>query len=518
MLLRPGGHVRQKTVPFAGPGCYNNRCMRENDTAGKPAFDVAIIGAGAVGCATARELTKFRLSVAVLEKECDVAFGASGRNSGVVHAGFNNRTGSLMAKLCVEGSRGFETLCRELDVPYKKTGKLLVALCEEDEAVLRALVRTGEANGCEGLRMAGAEELRRMAPGVNGISAMVSPQTAIFDPFLYTVALAENAAANGARFFFEREVTAIRREDGLFALEAGRSVFLAKYVFNCAGMHADTVSALAGAAGYAIYPCRGEYYILDTIAGEMLGIPVYPAPQQGIGGLGVHLTPTVHGNILIGPSAEYIGEREDYASTGPGLSALLAEAVQLLPSIRKSDVIGAFCGVRAKQSPDGEGGFRDYVIRWEDRVPGLINMIGIESPGMTASVPIARMAVRILGEHAALTPNPAFCALRKGPPRFRELPREEQARLIREDADWGEIVCRCQTVTKKEIRLAAENTLGARSVAGIKYRTWATTGRCQSGYCLTRIAEILEKEYGAAPEEISLRGRGSELFCGRIRP
>ena len=226
-------------------------------------FDVLIIGGGAVGCAIARELSRCQLRIAVLEKEADVAAGTSGRNSAVVHAGFNNRPGSLMAKYCVEGNEGFEALCAELDVPYKKTGKLLVAFCEEELATLEKLVRQGEANGCKGLRLIGREELAAMAPNVGGIGAMVSPNTAIFDPFLYTVALAENAVKNGAEVFLNTEVTAISRDEDAFTVETSRGVYRAGVVVNSAGLYSAQVSAMAGVEGYRIYPCRGEYLILD---------------------------------------------------------------------------------------------------------------------------------------------------------------------------------------------------------------------------------------------------------------
>ena len=480
-------------------------------------FDILIIGGGAVGCAVARELSRFRLRVAVLEKECDVAAGASGRNSAVVHAGFNNRPGSLMAKLCVEGSRGFGALCRELDVPYRKTGKLLVAFDEADLATLRRLKAQGEENGCEGLRLLSQEELRARLPQVGGIGAMESPNTAIFDPFQYTVGLAENAAGNGVRFFLSHPVTAIRPEGEKFAVTAGGKVFHAKWLVNCAGLYSDKISALAGVEGYRIYPCRGEYFILDKSAGEMLSVPIYPAPKAGAGGLGVHLTPTVHGNLLIGPSAEYIDAPDDVSSTKPVMDQLFREARQLLPALERRHIIGAYCGLRPKQAPPGEGGFRDFVIREEPKCPGLINLIGIESPGMTASMPIARMVRELLAGSVDLVEKEDFIPERRGILRFREQTRERQAALIREDPDYGEVFCRCQTVTKAEIRQAIENPLGVRSISGIKYRAWATTGRCNGGYCLPKIAELLTTEYGRSPEEVTYRGDGSPLFTGRVK-
>ena len=477
--------------------------------------DVVIVGAGAVGCAVARELSRYRLDVVVLEKEADVAYGTSGRNSAVVHAGFNNRPGSLMAELCLEGSRGFEALCRELDVPYQKTGKLLIAFDSSDMETLEKMVRQGEAVGCEGLRLIGREELRAQVPNVGGIGAMVSPNTAIFDPFLYCVALAENAAANGVSFAFHQQVTKIEREEEGFCVHTPDERYRCRFLINCAGLYSDRVSELAGVSGYRIYPCRGEYFILDQAASELLSVPVYPAPKPGIGGLGVHLTPTVHGNLMIGPSAEYIDSRGDYACTAEIMEKLFREAKQLLPALERKHIIGNYSGIRPKQAPPGEGGFRDFVIREEESCPGLINLIGIESPGLTASVPIARMVRRLLEKHGGLEKKREYIAERKGIRRFRELSEEEQERLIQMDPEYGEIMCRCQRITKREIREAIENPLGARSLSSIKYRAWPMTGRCNGGYCLTRIVDMLVREYGMRPEEVMYRSAGSELFRER---
>ena len=228
-------------------------------------FDILIIGGGAVGCAVARELSRYDVSIALLEKEADVASGASGRNSAVVHAGFNNKPGSLMAKLCVEGSKGFEAACRELDVPYRKTGKILVAFDQADLDTLARLKAQGEENGCQGLRLLSREELHARLPQVGGIGGLESPETAVFDPFQYTVALAENAAKNGVRFFLNTQVTAIHRMEEGFRVTAGDQVFTARRLVNCAGLHSAEVAALAGLDRYHIYPCRGEYFILPRV-------------------------------------------------------------------------------------------------------------------------------------------------------------------------------------------------------------------------------------------------------------
>ena len=485
--------------------------------------DVIIIGAGGVGCAVARELSRYQLNITVLEKECDVAGGISGRNSAVVHAGFNNRPGSLMAKLCVEGNQGFEDICRKLDVPYKKTGKMLVAFDEEDLEILRRTMQQGETNGCKGLRLVGGQELHKLAPGIGGIGGMFSPETAIFDPFIYCIALAENALANGAKFVFNSEVVGVTtgeacNTDCRFEVKtADGESYGADYLVNCAGLGSDKVAQMAGIDEYHIYPCRGEYFILDKVADNLLGLPVYPAPKAGIGGLGVHLTPTTAGNIIIGPSAEYIDDRTDLSCTSEIMDQLFQEAKALLPAIERKSIIGSYAGIRPKLAPPNEGGYRDFVIQEEENCPGLINLIGIESPGLTASVPIARMVTEIIGQQKPLHKKEDFIDERKGPVRLRDLSEEEQAALIAEDPEYGEIICRCQKVSKREIRNAIENPFGAKSISAVKYRAWTTTGRCNGGYCLTRIVDMLVNEYGVKPEGITYRSEGSELFTGRVK-
>lgn len=480
-------------------------------------YDVIVIGAGAVGCAIARELSRYSIRTLVLEKECDVAYGTSGRMSGVVHAGFNNKTGTLMAKFCVEGNRGFEDICNELDIPYKKTGKVLVAFDEDDMKALEGIIERGRINGCEGLRLIGKDEIKAIAPGIGGVGGMVSPNTAIFDPFEFCIAHAENAMDNGVDFSFNSEVVAISKEEDYFAVKTDANEYRTRYIVNSAGLYCDKISAMLGIDKYRIYPCRGQYFILDKVADDLLDIPAYPVPKPGIGGLGVHLTPTIDGNIIIGPSAEYLDDSEDYATTPDIMDKLYTEAKALLPAIEHKDIIGNYCGIRPKQAPPGEGGFRDFVIKEEEECPGLINLIGIESPGFTASAPIARMVRDILGQHIELKEKKDFNPVRKGHLRFRDLSKEQQAELIKKDPEYGEIICRCQNVTKREIKDAIENKFGARSISSIKYRAWATTGRCNGGYCLSKIVDILINDYHMKPEEITYRGDGSEMFSGEVK-
>lgn len=501
-------------------------------------YRIIIIGAGGVGCAVARELSRYsNLSITVLEKENDVAAGTSGRNSAVVHAGFNNKPGSLMARLCVEGNKVFEHVCKELDVPFKNTGKILVALNKEDLQILQRVIEQGRQNGCEDLHVISEDELKRLTHGVSGIGGMYSPHTSIFDPFSYCIALAENARSNGVSFKFNAEVVAINKTAKSDAASgsvdnasqhfvvhtADGQTYSSDFIINCAGLYSDKVSDMAGVKGYHIYPCRGEYFILDKIADSLLPIPVYPAPKPGIGGLGVHITPTIDGNLILGPSAEYVDSingRDDYSCTSKVMEKLFTEAKALLPSLKRRHIIGNYAGIRAKQAPPDEGGFRDFVIKEEEACPGLINLIGIESPGLTASIPIAHMVRDLIAQHVDLTEKPNFINTRKASPRFRSLSEAEQTAFISSDPEYGEIICRCQKVTKREIRNAIDNSLslGVKpSISSIKYRAWPTTGRCNGGYCLTRIVDMLINEYGLKPEEITYRSKGSELFSGRVK-
>ena len=382
---------------------------------------------------------------------------------------------------------------------------------------LEGVIAQGKANGCDGLKLIGQDEIRAIAPGIGGIGGMISPNTAIFDPFEFCIAHAENAMDNGVDFSFESEVTSISKKADAFEVTTPKGVFRSRFIVNSAGLYCDKVSAMLGVDDYKIYPCRGQYYILDKIASELLSVPAYPVPRPGIGGLGIHLTPTIDGNIIIGPSAEYQDDADDYATTAKVLDQLFTEAKALLPAIERRHIIGSYCGIRPKQAPPGEGGFRDFVIKEEPSCPGLINLIGIESPGFTAAVPISFMVRDILAQHIDLVEKPDFKAERKAHIRFRDLPREEQEKLIASDPEYGEIICRCQNVTKREIRDAIENRFGARSISSIKYRAWATTGRCNGGYCLAKIVDMLIHDYHMKPEEISYRGSGSEMFSGEVK-
>ena len=478
-------------------------------------YDMVIIGGGIVGCAIARELSKYKLSIAVLEKEDDVGWGISCRNSGVVHAGFNNKPGTLMAKFCVEGNRSFAELCSQLDVPYKKIGKLVVAKKKKEIKGLQKLKQQGDANGVDNLKIINFNEVKRLEPNIEGIAALYSPETAITSPYLLTIALAENALDNGVSFFLNTEVKSITRlNNSHFRIKTNKREFTSSCIINSSGLYSDKIARMVGIKKYRIYPCRGEYHILDKNVSGLINHLVYPVPQTGAGGLGVHLTPTIDGNILIGPSNEYIKRKDNFSTTSQIMKMLSTEVREFLPLISPGCIIRGYSGLRAKQAPSSEGGFWDFVIEESKTVNNFINLIGIESPGLTAAQPIAKRVVEIINKKERLDSDPSFNPFRKGILRFDEQDEETKKTLIRQDPNYGEIVCRCEKITKKEILEAASNPLGARSLISIKYRTRAMMGRCQGGYCLPRIIEILRESFGLSPQEITLKGNNSYLLSG----
>ena len=306
--------------------------------------------------------------------------------------------------------------------------------------------------------------------------------------------------------------------DGNYTVTTKSGILRSRWIINCAGLGSDAVSSMLGIDDYTLHPCRGEYYVLDKNLKDTLALPVYPVPNYKTGGLGIHLTPTLEGNILVGPSTEYIDGRENYSTTRRVMDLLIREGSRIFPCLKPEHIIRSFAGIRPKLSSKEEGGYHDFVIeRRPDTAPHAVNLVGIESPGLTSAVPIAREVVRLMGEAEDLTVNPEFNPIRRRFPTFHDKTPEEQARLIKENPDYGEIVCRCETITRAEVLNAINGVLGAKTVTGVKYRCRAMMGRCQGGYCQTRITELLMKEKGILPEELTYERSGSYIFTGEVR-
>ena len=493
-------------------------------------YDVVIIGGGVVGCAIARFLSFFDIKTAVLEKEPDVAMGTSCRNSGVLHSGINYKPGTLRAKLSVLGNSAMDDLCRELKVKIKRIGKLTAAQDEDELSGIDRLVAYGKANVVPGLSVLNSRQMQEIQPGVAGIAAVWTPTSAIISPYTLTIALAENAHANGVRFFLNTKVTSINKQTEScyrFVIETeSKDIFMSRVLINASGLSSGKISEMVGVTksnsgeSLKIWPCRGEYYVLDKRLDGTLKTLIYPVPGAKDAGLGIHLTPTVDGNILIGPSACYIDEDcpEDYRVTADVLCDLRKEGEKLLPDIKMSDFIRNFAGNRPKRTSPEEGGNADFIIEEANEAKGFINLVGIESPGLTSAPAIASMVCDMVSEHMEL--NPKRDAVRERPGsalHFHELPFDVRENLVKENPEYGEIICRCEKITKKEVRDAIENSLGAKSIASIKYRARNGMGRCQGGFCTQRIVRILRDEYGYKPEDYIEHGAKSNLFFGNVR-
>ncbi|MDI6703993.1 MAG: NAD(P)/FAD-dependent oxidoreductase [bacterium] len=479
-------------------------------------YDIVVIGGGVIGCSIARELSKYQVKILLLEKESDVTLGTSGKNSGVVHSGLYPKPGSLKARLNVEGNRLFPKFCEELDVPFRKIGTLVVAKNKDEVKELKRLKKIGDTNGVPGIEIISQHELKKMEPNIKGVASLYSPTGGITSPYTLTIALAENALLNGVKISLNNEVKGIRRENGRLLVKTEKGEFKTGWVINSAGLFADRIAQMVGISDYRIYPCRGEYHILDKRTMGLINRMVYPVPPKEGGGKGIHLTPTISGNILIGPSAAYIRDREDTKTTKRIMKRLFQEAKEFLPKLTENDFIHNYSGNRAKLIGPKVSGFSDFVIEESPKIPYFINLIGIESPGLTCAPAIAKMVVNIIKEKEGLRRNRDFNPKRHGIKRFSDLSLDEKERLIKENPNFGEIICRCEEVTRQEIISAIKNPLGVVTLSGIKYRTRAGMGRCQGGYCLPKIVGILE-EFGISEREITLKGKGSSLFYGRMR-
>ena len=480
-------------------------------------FDVAIIGGGVVGSAVARELSRYNLKICVLEKELDVCNGTSGHNTGLLHSGILYQKGSLKNLCCLESCAEFDKVAEELDVPFRRCGKLIVGFGDEERARLEALYQKGLDNGVTDIRMISHDELKAIEPNADGDFAIYVPSAGILCPFTYTIALAENAAMNGVKYFFDHEVKAISKdEDGNYLLETPHDTVKTRWVINCAGLYAYKISEMLGYAKFVPARVKGEYLILDKHVGDKLIRPVYPTPNE-FGEFDVHVTPTIDGNILVGPTIENIGDQISYNATQDMINVLGKDGAKMFAYVKRDYYIRNYAGVFPTVN-DAEGNLvTDFQILSDAQIPNTVNLVGINSPGLTSSLPIARRVVAKIKEQEALTENPDFNPRRKGIVRFSEQTKEVQDQLIKQDPDYGEIYCRCECVTKAEIKQAIHNILGVCTVSGIKYRTRATMGRCQGGYCETRLTASLQQELGKSKEDLLLNQNGAYMFVGDVK-
>ena len=472
-------------------------------------YDVIIIGAGVSGSAVARELSRYRIKVCVLEKEEDVCCGTSKANSGIVHAGYDAAEGSLMAKLNVRGNEMMDTLARDLDIPFKRTGSLVICLHEEDQSQLQTLYERGGRNGVPGLRILGREELKDMEPNISdeACAALYAPTAGIICPFELNIAMAENAAMNGVEFRFNTEVQDLKSTEKGWKIYTSQGVCETRYVVNAAGVYADVFHNMVSKNKIHITPRRGDYCLLDKSAGSHVGRTIFALP--GKYGKGVLITPTVHGNLLVGPTAVDIEDKEGTNTTKEGLDEIIKKAGMNIKNLPMRQVITSFAGLRAHE--DGH----EFIIGEVKDARGFIDCAGIESPGLTSSPAIGEMVGNLIRDKMNLEEKEDFISIRKGVLNPNTLDREQRNFLIQEKPEYGNIVCRCEMITEGEIIDAIQRPLGARSLDGIKRRTRAGMGRCQTGFCSPKTMEVLARELHISISEVTKSGGNSGIIRGR---
>ncbi len=469
-------------------------------------YDVIIVGAGVVGCMIARALSRFKLDVLLLERGADVCSGSSKANTAIVHAGYDAEPGTFKARFNVAGNRMYDQVCGELDVPFQRSGTYVVAVGDDEVPVLHELYERGLQNGVPGMRLISGEEMLSIEPAVNPQvrGALLASTGGIVDPFLLTIAAAENAVTNGVELLLDTEVSGLLHADGkITGVRTNLGDFSGRFVVNAAGIYSDVLMASVCAHQLRITPRKGEYYLFDRDKSRV-GAVLFPCPTRI--SKGILVTPTIHGNTLIGPNAVDQSDREDKAVTCDGLAEVLSGAQRLVPSLDTRDVIAVFAGLRAT------GNTGDFWIKPAPEAHGLINLVGIESPGLTASPAIAEYVLEMLRELGlSLDPRSDYDPIRHAPPCFRDLSPAARQALIERDPRYGRIVCRCEMVTEGELVAAIHAPIPARTYDALKRRTRLGTGRCQGGFDTPRAIEILARELAISPLQVTKNGPGTEL-------
>lgn len=472
-------------------------------------YDAVIVGAGVTGCAIARELSRQTGRFLVAERALDVCEGTSKANSAIVHAGFDAEPGTLKAKMNVAGNRMMDQTSQELGVPFKRVGALVVCLREEELPKLRELYDRGLQNGVEGLSLLTGDEARAMEPNLTNsvCGALLAETSGIICPFELTLGLAESAAINGVKFQFDTEVTGISRDGENWRLSTSKGDIITRTVINAAGVYAAALHNMACESKLHITPRKGEYCLLDKTAGGHVSHTVFQLP--GKLGKGVLVSPTVHGNLLTGPTAADVDDFEDAATTAAGLHEVAEKSAWGVKDIPMRQVITSFVGLRAHEDGD------DFILA--ESAEGFFDAAGIESPGLSSAPAIGEYIAGLVADKLGLPENPSFDPIRRGVRRIAELPAEERAAKIAANPLYGNIICRCEEVSEGEILDAIHSVLGAKTLDGVKRRTRAGMGRCQSGFCSPRVMEILSRELGLDLTEIRKNGKGSQIVLEKTR-
>lgn len=474
-------------------------------------YDVAIIGAGVIGSSIFRELTKYNLKVVILEKEKDVSMGSSKANSAIVHAGYDPKEGTLMAKYNVRGNEMFEDLCKELSVPFKRNGSLILAFDDEDLNTIQTLHENGTKIGVKDLKILSKEEVLEKEPNLNEEikGALYAPTGGIVGPFEYTIALVENGVSNGGEVKLNKEVVSIEKNECFKITTADGETIEAKYIINAAGLYADKIHNLICKESFKITPRSGQYYVMDKNQGKVVSHTIFQCPSKL--GKGVLVTPTVHGNLLVGPDAIDIDDRDSLKTTGEGLDAVRESSMRTTKKVNFREGIRNFAGLRAISDTD------DFIVQENDEVKGFIDAAGMKSPGLSSAPAIALDVVDILHNAGCkLEKKDNFIGTRNQV-HFMELSAKEKAELIKENPEYGRIVCRCESITEGEIVDAIKRSFGEISLDGVKRRCRPGMGRCQGGFCGPKVQEIIAREHKVPLESVVLEKDNSYILVGKSK-
>ena len=467
-------------------------------------YDVLIIGAGISGATVARELSKYELNIAVLEKNNDVADETTKANSGIVHGGYDCKPNSLMAKYNVLGNQMYEEICKELHVAFKKNGSLVIAFNETELNHLKELYKRGKENGVKKLELLNKEEIKKIEKNISDdvIAALYCEDAGIVGPWEFTEALIDNSIENGVKVYLETMVTGIKKEEDMFIINTNNGEFKSKLVVNCAGVNADLIHNLIAPKSYTILPRSGEYYVLDKKEGERVKHTVFQCPSEH--GKGVLVAPTVHGNLLVGPDSVEMENRDDLSTSTKRLESIRTQGSRSIKNIDFRENIRNFSGMRSENDRE------DFIVE-ESSVAGFYDIGGIKSPGLSSAPAIALDMVKMIGEKIKLINKEKFVAPKEHI-LFMKLSSEEKAELIKKNSSYGRVICRCEMITEGEIIEAIHRPLVAKTVDGIKRRVRPGTGKCQGGFCGPRVQEIISKELKIPLEKILLNKNGSYIL------
>ena len=484
-------------------------------------YDIIIIGGGVVGCMTARFLSRYQLDILLVEKRSDIGSVTSAANTALIHPGYDAVSGSLKAKMNVIANPIWTQLSEELNFSFDRCGDYVVAVGDEELPKLDALFKRGKANGVNGMSLVSGEEMRKREPLINpDVSGALFAETGgMCDPFGATLAAAENAVMNGVEILTDTEFRDfLLDKDRIVGVQTNNGDFRCRWVINAAGLYSDAVMHKAGVRPeFKITPRKGEYLILDRAESELQSV-YFPVPSEI--SKGILATATVHGNTILGPTAREQDDREDKSNTAAGLNEVLSGGKKLIPSVEPKHVIATFAGLRAAgnalcETPGVDYG-HDFIVEIPEKVKGFVNLGGIESPGFTSSPAIALLVIDLLRDAGEkLVEKTDWNPIRPARPRFRDMSTAERKQWIEKDPRYGRVVCRCENVTEGEIIAEIHSLIPATTYDAIKRRTWLGTGRCQGGFDMTRVTEILARELGVSPLTVSKKGSASRLL---VRP